>query len=348
MHNKSITWVLLIVALATSSGCGTPPSTAPLDANANTNSMQQAIISGQRTGPEAFSAVGALVSTDRYGRTLHLCTATLIAPDVVLTAAHCVRPRNRPPAGWQMWFSTADDASQFARTKPIRIAHTLLHDDYDPDAPLEVPLAWRAATTPVERAAVAELEAACGTTENAALDLAFWQCVATLSPELQQRLGLVDGAVNMRDVALAILAEPVQNAALALLPTAVTAPVWPTQRMQAVGYGVYERSTPNGARGLRHVGEVQLDAVGLYELQVGFTQSQLAFGDSGGPLFVAGDVALEIMGIASRSLVDDEGHCRGPTLYAKAQAFTPWIRQSLREACQQKVRDWQMCKAHPF
>lgn len=348
MHNRTTACMSLAIALAAITGCGDAPASTGLDVAAGTTGITQPIINGQLAGSGAFDAVGALVTTDKYGRTLSICTGTLIAPDVVLTAAHCIRPRALPPAGWQMWFTTAHDATLFAYTQPTRLSHTLVHPDYDPDAELMVPLAWRGPTSLSERQAIAELEALCDTEPKAALNVDFWQCVAGLSPDLQARLGLMDGAINMRDVGLAILAKPIDGASLAQLPTSVTGPVWPTQRMYAVGYGVFDVPKTTGERGIRHVGAVSLDGVGQFELQVGFSQSQVAFGDSGGPLFVAGDLAQEIVGIASRSLVNDDGDCQGPTLYAKASAFTPWIRASLREACRERRRDVQMCKAHPF
>jgi hypothetical protein len=50
-----------------------------------TTSSEQEIIGGTSSGPGAYPATGALLQGWTYR-----CTATLIAPDVVLTAAHCL------------------------------------------------------------------------------------------------------------------------------------------------------------------------------------------------------------------------------------------------------------------
>lgn len=348
MHHTSFLNVFGIVAFFAIGACGPEPLAAPLEAHSASTGVHQGIMRGRPTGPEAFGAVGALVSTDKYGNTLSICTGCLIAPDVVLTAAHCIGVKNKPAAGRQMWFSTAATAAVFAQSAPVRVAHSSLHPNYDPEAELQVPLAWRGPRGPTELSTIAELEAACGAAANAASQQQFWQCVLGLSPDLQRRLGLVDGSINMSDVGLAILAKPLLSAPLAQLPTQVTAPVWPLQAMQAVGYGIFDDAPQNDGRMVRQVGELSLDGVGVYELQVGFGQSQLSFGDSGGPLFAAGDAAQEIIGIASRSLTYADGHCQGPTLFARTQAFVPWIRASLREACRAQQRSLEMCQAYPF
>lgn len=350
MHNYQRRFRMKLYALASvvgAFGCGPAQTSISLETGTEQSAVAQAIVNGAATGPEVFDAVGALVSTDKYGQTIDICTATLIAPDVVLTAAHCITPKAYLPAGWQLWFTTAPDARLFSQTQPIRVAHTLWHPDFDPEGKQALPFIWPTATAAARSEAMIELETACGAYPVHA-DPAYWQCIAALPADLHYRLGLLDEAVNRHDVGLAILADPVQNAALALLPTAVTASVWPKQPMQAVGYGVFDRPYDAADRGLRHVGTVHLDAIGLFELQVDFAQSQLSFGDSGGPLFVAGDVAQEIVGIASRSFVTYEGICQGPTMYARTSAFTPWIRQSLRQACKQAHRSVEMCRAHPF
>src|SRR5882672_3342596 len=67
-----------------------------------TGVASQAIIAGQTSDPGEFPATGMLVVADSM-----VCTATLIAPDVALTAAHCLTP----PAFGAFGFTLDTDAS---------------------------------------------------------------------------------------------------------------------------------------------------------------------------------------------------------------------------------------------
>jgi hypothetical protein len=57
---------------------------------------EDGIIDGSPTGADAYSPVGALWAAGTYADgtpfSRLVCTATLVAPAVVLTAAHCVQP----------------------------------------------------------------------------------------------------------------------------------------------------------------------------------------------------------------------------------------------------------------
>jgi hypothetical protein len=58
----------------------------------NTSSAREPIIGGTRTPEGEYPGVGALYIATGFGFGQATCTGTLIAPDVVLTAAHCVDP----------------------------------------------------------------------------------------------------------------------------------------------------------------------------------------------------------------------------------------------------------------
>lgn len=83
-------------------------------------------------------AVVLLVSFPPDRSVMATCSATLVAADVLLTAAHCVDAANHP--GWLFGAFFGDSAEQYdtlAELEPQLAAVTEVHalPDYDPDAP---------------------------------------------------------------------------------------------------------------------------------------------------------------------------------------------------------------------
>ncbi|MFT3770750.1 MAG: trypsin-like serine protease [Minicystis sp.] len=100
-----------------------------------------AIIGGTPTTGDP--AVVMLVSHPPDASTFDACTASLIAKDVLLTAAHCVDPATHP--GYVFGAFTGPDASAYptaALLAPELVAakETHLHPDYDPSAPFHADL----------------------------------------------------------------------------------------------------------------------------------------------------------------------------------------------------------------
>ena len=79
------------------------------------------IIGGEQTGAAEFPATGALTAGMRLR-----CTATLIAPDVVLTAAHCLEPAAFGYLGFTLDPDLSDGAQDVIRAL---VAHP--HPDFD-------------------------------------------------------------------------------------------------------------------------------------------------------------------------------------------------------------------------
>lgn len=73
-------------------------------------------------------AVGALMQRDHDGRWSNMCTATLVAPRIVLTAAHCVRGVAGDLPASSLRFAVGDDVS--APLHSFRPEQVISHPDY--------------------------------------------------------------------------------------------------------------------------------------------------------------------------------------------------------------------------
>jgi uncharacterized protein (TIGR03382 family) len=87
----------------------------------HTMTASRAIVGGGPSDPNEFPATGMLVVGDRLQ-----CTATLIAPDVALTAAHCL---HQPVFGTLGFTLDADASDGTADVIPIALFHP--HPDFD-------------------------------------------------------------------------------------------------------------------------------------------------------------------------------------------------------------------------
>jgi hypothetical protein len=86
-----------------------------------TATVSHSIVGGAPSEPSEFPATGMLVVQDSL-----VCTATLIAPDVALTAAHCLRP---PRFGGFGFTLDTDDSDGTAGVIPVSIYHQ--HPEFD-------------------------------------------------------------------------------------------------------------------------------------------------------------------------------------------------------------------------
>ncbi len=103
---------LAALGFALAGGCGTDG--AALE--------QRAIIGGEIAAAGEFAATGALL----FGRTLR-CTATLIAPDVVITAAHCLGDEGFGDFG----FTLAEDVTGGSTDDTVPVLLTHGHPEFD-------------------------------------------------------------------------------------------------------------------------------------------------------------------------------------------------------------------------
>ncbi len=104
--------------------------------------VPQPVIGGAPEDGDA--AVVLLASWSPDLSVLDLCTATLVGPDVLLTAAHCVDPDTHP--GWGFGVFPGSDASAFPSASTLvpqllPIGEVHLHPEYDPAPPFTADLA---------------------------------------------------------------------------------------------------------------------------------------------------------------------------------------------------------------
>ncbi len=118
------TWVIASLAGAAMLGCGAAAEDETVD--------EEAIVGGKREA--GFRAVGYLsMDADTSGQNFsRFCTATLIAPNVVATAAHCVHEMKfaQQPGGPWMTFAVGS-ATPIARS-PTRVYSVYEDPAYNP------------------------------------------------------------------------------------------------------------------------------------------------------------------------------------------------------------------------
>jgi secreted trypsin-like serine protease len=108
--------------LALVMGCSSP-------ADPEIGSVSSAVVGGTPVDASTYSATGALLSVSPSGRTLALCTATLVAPGTVLTAAHCVAKSGAEV----MQFSLAAGVAEGGETR-VGVSRVYVHPAFDPTA----------------------------------------------------------------------------------------------------------------------------------------------------------------------------------------------------------------------
>lgn len=111
---------------------------------------QEAIIGGQPDG--ADPAIVLLVSYPQDQSSVGLCTASLVAPDVLLTAAHCVAPAAHPGESFGAFLGADANALVAASTLipalvPVKEVH--VHPAYDPAPPFDADIAVAILASPL-------------------------------------------------------------------------------------------------------------------------------------------------------------------------------------------------------
>jgi hypothetical protein len=283
------------------------------------HSQRHGIIAGVPAADAMFDPVGAVLIIERQGTTparVRLCTGTLIAPDAVLTAAHC-RPEGALHTPATPVLEAEADAVPVPRGLPR------------PRAPRQTQVAFC-----LVDAVTSELATASRQPDG--------PCVTATAfvahPDYAAPSPWDEGLGQAHDVALLLLQRPLQTPVPAqmLLPPEAAVLV-PGSSVAIAGYGramaLDEAAATAGPLGRKLVANSQLDGLSATEMLVGLPpcRHSKTFGDSGGPSFVQTVGGPRLAGLTSR-LAGTEGYAAG-TVDTRVDAAAAWVTATLQAAC---------------
>lgn len=242
--------------------------------------------------PAAFAdlrATVALIAPDGSP----ICTGTLVEPDVVATAAHCV-------ANPLM--------TDFVAPNEVRVTIGVLNLLESPAANLEASIE------------VAQIHAACGFLENGATGP---------GPEIDPS-GLGRGD-DVAFLALGRSVPSAAMRPVPILPSERRSEIAVGTALTVTGFGIYDVST--GADGVLHTGETRVSMLSEHELMTerspDGTSTDSCNGDSGGPLYYtdsSGNTFL--VGITSRAAYDSPVACGDGGIYGRAPAYRALLERA--------------------
>ena len=279
------------------------------------------------------------------------CSATLIAPRVLLTAAHCFKFSATLAATMsdrQFYFQLGHvDGGMPSPMVPI--AHAVVHPGY------VAGLAFVEHRDPIDEATQAEHEALeqaiarrCGEDLSQNDDVLTAWAGRRITPEMEVReqeftacsQGVLAELVGIEpylrahlldshDLAVLFLAHEIAGASAAKLPSQQFAIYGPGEPFIVAGYG---RHTQAGdlepSQGWLHETQSYVVHESQYELLLDNSGKTACFGDSGGGIIRAAASGLQIEGVTSRTkLLPLSGRCWGKAAATKVSAYLPWIHE---------------------
>ncbi len=243
---------------------------------------QQRVVHGRPGALADLRATVALIDPEGG----MFCTGTLVAPDVVATAAHCLANELQ---------------TDFQPPEAVRVAVGRLDVISDPGANLAASVAVRA------------VHPACGYLDNGGYGPG-----PAIDPS---GLGRGDDIAFLRleaPVAARVM-TPVP-----ILPAGRREELTPGTRLTVTGYGLFDLAADAG--GLLYTGETEVQMLSEHELLTRRDPSgqstDSCFGDSGGPLYYT-DAAGEtfLVGVTSRGAEDSTHECGDGGIYTRADAY---------------------------
>jgi len=276
---------------------------------------QHGFINGEQIDGDEFASAAALIvqaDIEELGPVTQVsCTATLIAPDVALTAGHCV--------------------DEFPLTFGVFTVNSIAYCVSFQDELSEMVDPAHQGNAPLPDDAVCST----GFVQHPNFDMNDFQAV--------------DGLGEFDDIALVFLDEEITDRAFSFLPTAEEGDeVVEDLEVDIVGYGQRdaEPQDPFGTPPdpLRYWANTFVNEVGDYEIQIGDgpETGRKCHGDSGGPTYadigLQGDDTIRVIGVTSHAY--DESDCAKGGVDTRVDTYLDWIDDALRAACEDGLRSW--------
>ena len=298
-------WLALAVATALAGSPADDGATPPL------------IINGTPADLEDYPMAGGLVAEGSAGvisAKITVCSSSLIAPDVVLTAAHCVDLEETVK---QQYGITLDDFDIYFSRQPDLSMYEIGKNEPLP-----------------EDAVIA----------------ADW----LMHEDYVGQNGINKTIGEHYDIALIFLDEPLLDAPLAILPTEEqNDDLSINDEVDVVGWGQQVAEDPGpGQSGIKMWGTADVSLMGEPEFKVGqvVTDTRKCFGDSGGPTFWEttrpaddedeDDIAVVVqVGLSSHS-ADSTGCKNTGGVDTRVGHHLDWINDQMVAACEDGTRSW--------